>query len=421
MAIYEFFTSRNNGANVATYVGQAGRLFYDGATGVLKISDGTTPGGVSVQLPVATTTLRGGIKAGLGANVSADGTLTINTAGLPLSIGNLQINNTTIKVVTANDDLILESSGTGNVELVGNVHFHTTTSLQGGLPYFEANSDGQLTVRVPVTDLTAGAFKLIGSASGFAYPPINAGVMLHVTGNNNEASRIYNDGISNFAAFVGRRINGTVQVPTAVQAGDEIIRISSTGHNGVSIPGGGGGRIVFQAKETYTTSAQGTNLSIWTTAIGSNVLVKTATFDRETGLTIDGNVTAANLNIAAGGTITTPTVTFNDGGIRLLGSGGATVNINLSTDSIVHFVQSQNTIINLQNPQAGRIVKVIMQVGATAYTLNTGVSSVQNSTTGTTTFGVGGGGGINNQQAIVMEYISTNTAVTGTFMSITYK
>ena len=96
MAIYEFFTSRNNGTTADTYVGQAGRLFYDGITGVLKISDGVTPGGANIQLPVATSTLLGGIKAGPGANVSIDGTLTIDTTGLPLSIGNIQITNNTI-------------------------------------------------------------------------------------------------------------------------------------------------------------------------------------------------------------------------------------------------------------------------------------------------------------------------------------
>jgi len=85
MSVYEFFTSRNNGANVATFVGQAGRLFYDGTNGVIKLSDGTTPGGTFIPYNIATTTTIGGIKAGAGANVAADGTLTIDTAGITVT------------------------------------------------------------------------------------------------------------------------------------------------------------------------------------------------------------------------------------------------------------------------------------------------------------------------------------------------
>ena len=40
MAIYDFFLSRNNGPTVADYVGHAGRLFFDPAERVLRISDG---------------------------------------------------------------------------------------------------------------------------------------------------------------------------------------------------------------------------------------------------------------------------------------------------------------------------------------------------------------------------------------------
>jgi hypothetical protein len=145
MALYEFFTSRNNGANVATYVGQAGRLFYDGTNGVIKLSNGTTPGGIFIPYNIATTTTVGGIKAGPGANVAVDGTLTIDTAGLPLSFGNLTVVDNTLTTVNPNADLILASNGTGNVELVGNIHFHTTTSPTS-TPFFTASNDGQITI-----------------------------------------------------------------------------------------------------------------------------------------------------------------------------------------------------------------------------------------------------------------------------------
>lgn len=46
--IQNLFTSRDNKAVSATYVGQEGRLWYDPVTNTLRVSDGITPGGLLV-------------------------------------------------------------------------------------------------------------------------------------------------------------------------------------------------------------------------------------------------------------------------------------------------------------------------------------------------------------------------------------
>lgn len=46
--IQNLFTSRDNGANAETYVGQQGRLWWDPETNKFYYSDGTTPGGIPV-------------------------------------------------------------------------------------------------------------------------------------------------------------------------------------------------------------------------------------------------------------------------------------------------------------------------------------------------------------------------------------
>lgn len=46
--IQKFFTSRDNNANSATYVGQADRLWWDPVTNKIYYSDGSTPGGFPV-------------------------------------------------------------------------------------------------------------------------------------------------------------------------------------------------------------------------------------------------------------------------------------------------------------------------------------------------------------------------------------
>lgn len=304
MAIYDFFVSRNNSvSNTAAYVGHVGRLFYDSNTGVIKISDGQTPGGVFIPYNIATETTIGGIKAGPGANVSVDGTLTIDTTGLPLSFGDFTANVNILTLVNNDQNMVLATKGSAEVQLVGNIGFYKSNGFPPNVSnrYFQALDDGQIKILVPGDDPITGAVEIVGSTSGQAASTVNAGVMLHITGQNDSASRFYNDGVGGFAAFVGRRLNGSVVSPTAVQAGDEIIRISSTGHNGTTIPGVGSARIVFQAIETYTPSAIGSNISLWTTAVGSNVLTKIATVDSANGVTATqfntaGNVTASRFN-----------------------------------------------------------------------------------------------------------------------------
>jgi hypothetical protein len=433
--IYEFFTSRNNSANAASFVGQAGRLFYDGTNGVIKLSDGSTPGGTFIPYNIATTVTIGGIKAGPGANVSTDGTLTIDTAGLPLGIGNLSIVDTTISTVNANADLTLASNGTGNVELLGNIHFHTTASGGTGTPFFNASSDGQITILVPAADPAAGAVKIVGSQTGRVTPPMNTGVMLQLTGNNNDPSRLYNDAIGSFSAYVGRRINGNVLVPTAVQSGDEIIRISSTGHNGNTVPGSGSARILYTAKETYTTSAAGTNLSIWTTAVGSTVLTKTATFDRETGLTINGGLnvsgnivgnatstTAAignltvssNIHIAAGGTIFTPRVIYTSGGVRAI-QDGIWANLQFGVDSIVHMYNpSGDVTVNFNSLVAGGQITLIISMD-TRRAINYGVAAARNSTTGATSIP---STSLLNNQCVQLTYTCVDGTSANTYVAV---
>lgn len=329
MAIYDFFVSRNGSvSNTATYVGHKGRLFYDSTNGVIKLSDGVTPGGVFIPYNIATETTVGGIKAGPGANVSVDGTLTIDTTGLPLSFGDFVANVNILTMASVNQDMVLATKGTAEVQLVGNIGFYRPNGFppQEDHRYFRATDDGQITIFVPTSDQMAGAVRIVGSLSGQVSPPINTGVMLHVTGNNSDPSRIYNDGVNSFAAFVGRRINGTVMSPTAVQAGDEIIRISSTGYNGSTVPGGGSARIVYQAIENYTPTTAGSNISFWTTAIGSNVLAKVTTVDSANGITttratIQGNLTV-NGNIV--GNAVTTTATIGTGNIGTLNVSGVT-------------------------------------------------------------------------------------------------
>jgi hypothetical protein len=367
--IYEFFTSRNSLANVSTFVGQAGRLFYDGATGVLKISDGITPGGANVQLPVATTTLLGGIKAGPGANVSIDGTLTIDTTGLPLGIGNLEILDTTIKTSQVNRDLFLVSNGTGNVNLIGEVHFYKPNGFPPtGEPIFRVKNDGQLRMLVPAEDPVEGAVEIIGSASGNYIAPGQPGAMLQITGNPGIPSRIYLDGNAEYASFVARRFNGNVAVPTQVLAGQDVFRLNATAATTSGVGNVALAQIRLSALEDQTPTAQGSKITFTVTPIGSSAAsrIDVANVTVEYGLgatkaTIVGNVTAGGVSstgtITASGNISAANV--NTGQLTATGSITSSDGISDSLGLLRSIPQnSKNTGYTLQATDNGQMINI---------------------------------------------------------------
>lgn len=317
--------------NPSTWVGQLGTIFYDEATGALRISDGVTPGGVNLPFAVASATEIGGIKAGPGANVSVDGTLTIDTSGLPLSIGNLQIEDTTIKTLNVNDDLLLESNGTGNVVVIGDLKVYKTDGdISTRLPEFQIARDGQIRAIVSNVDAASGAVSIIGNDNAVFQTPVNTGVMLHVTGQPNIPSRIYNDANNDYSGWVGRRYNGTAISPTQVLANQEILRLVGNGYTSDGWKAQGSGRFVVAAAENQALNAQGGRLEFWATPVGQPGTngQRVAYIDTTNGLvanlaTITGNLTVSG-NIVGNATTTTATI----GELRV--SGNVTFNANVN-------------------------------------------------------------------------------------------
>lgn len=396
--IQNFFTSRDNNANTETYVGQQDRLWYNPDTNSIRISDGVTPGGLVVDLETSanasfnsitanTGTINGnlvitgnispaannkigGIKPGPGVDISLDGELTIDTANLPLSFGDFVANNNVLSIVNENEDMILSTDGNAEIQLIGDIGFYKPDGLPPNVAnrYFRASRDGQVLFLISNVDPSSAAVNIVGSTSGNFSPPVNTGVMLQLTGQANIPSRFYNDSVGNFSAFVGRRINGTVNSPTPILAGDEMIRISATGYNGTEIAPAGSARIVFQAMENFTTSNSGSNLSFWTAAVGSNTLAKIATIDNANGLVVTkfssvGNATVGNLtsvgaitsnsaasgvgySAGAGGTVTQ--LTSKSTGVTLNKITGEITmsNEQLGGDSTVSFTLTNSTIAN---------------------------------------------------------------------------
>lgn len=455
--IQNFYTSRDNNANAATYVGQQDRLWYNPITQTLYVSDGSTPGGIPVNLATganitanvitvntitstsnttnftgsisvtgnispASTNKIGGIYPGPGVVISNTGELTIDTGNLPLSFGNFTASNNVLSIVNVDEDMILQTEGNAEIQLVGNIGFYKPDGIPPNISNRFAffNSDGQATFYIPDQDPLEGAIKIIGSTTGNFTPPMNTGVMLHITGQNNDASRLYNDSIGSFAALVGRRINGNVSAPTAVQAGDEIIRISSTGYDGTEIPGSGTARIVYQAIENYTPTARGSNLSLWATGVGSNVLSKVATVDVANGVnstkfTTSGTVSATG-NVTGGNIITSALVSARNynGQARAAGTLGAagTLTIDFATDNMVLVNLTTTATIAFANITAGKTVSVLVKN-------STGQNrAVTLGVAGTNTSGGNPAPNVNDGRTSVFVYRTFGTATTDIYCEV---
>jgi hypothetical protein len=228
-----------------TFVGQPGTIFYDEVLGTLRISDGVTPGGDRIVLAAE---------------------------DINLAFGDFVASDNNLSVINVNQDLNLISNGTGRVNLVGELNvFKPNGAIGTSLAFFKIKTDGQVTIVVPTEDLFDSAVKIIGN-TGSNYVPVAsglAGTMLHITGQQGQISRFYNDGISNNAAIVGRRFNGSVLAPTKILAGESIFRITALGGIDGGAPVDGTASIFFDALEDFTETNRGSQIKFVATALGA--------------------------------------------------------------------------------------------------------------------------------------------------------
>ena len=290
MAIYDFFLSRNNAATITAenYVGHVGRLFYDDTTGVIKLSDGVTAGGLSIPYTIATDTVIGGVKAGPGVTINAQGQILIDSADLSFSFGDFEAvvgtyavghpdageDYALLRTVHANEDIVFASNGTGVVKVLGEFSVSATsgTGIDDTLlsePVFQVKADGQIRMLVPLADEVAGAFEIIGNTTGAIHPPTQTGVIIHTTGNTGITNRVYHDANNNYPIIVGRRYNGTVGNLTQVLNNEVIFRIAGQASTGTGFETFGPAKINWMATEDQGPNNQGGKITIDVTANGT--------------------------------------------------------------------------------------------------------------------------------------------------------
>jgi hypothetical protein len=452
-SVQNFFTSRDNNTDPATYVGQLDRLWYNPDTNQIFVSDGSTPGGrpvdlgananalintltvsnitatsgnitvtgnliISGDISPATETKIGGIKAGPGANISNDGTLTIDTAGLPLSFGDFTANLNILTLVNEDQNMILATNGNAEVQLVGNIGFYKTDGFPPNVAnrYASFNDNGLVQIIVTATD-GAGAVQIIGSSTGDVIEPGISGALLHVTGQLDIPCRVYYDGNGDYVSWVARRWNGNVAAPTQVLAGQDVLRINATAATNAGVGNVAMAQISATALENQTTTAQGSELVFTVTPVGSPATsrvdvanITVANGVTATKFTTTGNITAGNVSA----TNYTGLVTHS---IREAGTvSGGTVTLNMTTDDIVRctFANAGMTVA-FSNIIPGRTVTLLARkTDGGADTVNTGLTA-QNMSTGDETVSVDG------VSTVVLTYYSLGTTTADIYCSMNYR
>jgi len=488
--IQNFFTSRDNNANAATYVGQQDRLWWNPDTNAIYVSNGNTAGGIPISLApsanlslntitansgtitgnlviggnisAASNTKIGGVRAGPGANISDTGLLTIDSANLSFSFGNFYANTNILSIVNSNENMILATDGSAEIQLVGNVGFYKVNSLPPDTAnrYAQFSEDGQVSFLVPTADVL-GAMQIIGTTSGNSIPPGITGAMLHITGQANIPCRSYYDGNNDYVAWVARRWNGNVATPTQVLANEDVLRINATAATDAGVGNVAMAQIQFRALENQTTTAQGSILNFIVTPIGNTAAnrVEVANITVANGVTATkfttagtasatGNITSA-ANVAGGniltGGIVSATATITGGNVLTSGlisaagniTGGnvsatnytglvtqgvrdagdvtsTTLTLNVTTDNIVKCIFTNNFTVGFSDIIAGRTITLIATNTSAFDTdvVTAGISSVNMQGDNTIT--------VTQQTTSVITYYSTGTTTGNIFASAVF-
>ena len=353
MTIRKFRASRVNNTTASRYVGQPGDIFYDEHTGQLKISDGVTAGGHFINLVIATSTVAGAIKAGPGAVIADDGTLTIDTAGLPLNVGDLSIVQANISTVHTNEDLNLITNGTGDINIVGNLHIHTTA--QGPdypIPILSANNYGNVVANGNL--ITNG--QLVVNGPSFFVGNITEFGNINVTGNAvNNGNSIFNGNTT----FNGNTIRNGATISTG-----NVTWNGTTTTNGLAV---NNGPTVFNGNLTITgNTAQIGNLTINGATINNGLSIFNG------NIAMVGNaVIAGNTNITGNTTVTGNTNVL--GVAYLTGNSYITGNANLTGNSYI----TGNTFVTGPTTVTGNVTITgnSVQTGQSTYIVSTNNSN----------------------------------------------
>lgn len=290
------------------------------------------------------------------------------------------------------------SVNTANLVVVGTASVSGTANFAGDLNVTGAVAMNA-TVMLANSTFSNTEAALTISASGTVVTPANDGYMIHISGKNGVPARIVTDsyGTGAYALYAGRSARGTVESPTAIQAGDVVARYSASGYGTTKYQPLGTGRIDFVALENYTDANTGSQIKFYNCPIGSNTLTNILTLNGDSA-TFTGVVNPQK------GFVLTPNVQ---------GTLTTSRTINFATDSLLKFDINNDFSIDLTGFTAGKIVEVWITNSAGQNKTITHGCLANNSTKQSTSFTL-----LSNSCAF-LKYFSIDGDQANTYVSIT--
>jgi len=241
------------------------------------------------------------------------------------------------------------------------------------------------------------------SATPTVTTPSQDGYMIHISGKQNVSSRIVTDsfGANTYVVYAGRSARGNVTNPSGVLAGDILSRFSGNGFGTTGYAPIGSGRLDIVATENHTDTARGTQLQLWNTPVGSNVLTNIATFNG-VDVVFTGEVNPQK------GLVLTPNV---------LSGMVTSLSIDIANNSVYYFKTNNTTTISLSGFKAGKIVEVWITNtdtgGSSNHTITHGCLA-NNSTVGATSFT------LTSLHSAYIKYFSIDGDQANTFCQVSY-
>lgn len=163
-------------------------------------------------------------------------------------------------------------TGTNTTFTAGSVVFAGASGIysQNNTKLFWDNTNFRLGVNTGSPNTTVS----IVSNTQTATPPTSnlpAGTDLYILGANASNTRITQDayGNGNYSAYTGRQARGTAASPTASQTDDILVEVTGRGYGATAFGSQSVVRIDMVAAENFTDTAQGTYMSLYTTATGA--------------------------------------------------------------------------------------------------------------------------------------------------------
>jgi len=208
--------------------------------------------------------------------------------GAGLEVGEWVLRDNTLQIKDSTRDVYIGSLG-ATADVIFNRSVRVENAVNRTAFYTDRTGRTQYyPPTIPAGDI--GGVSIIGSPNGDYQPILFSGGLLHLTSNQDAPARVTIDGfgVGAHAQLTGRSGRGTAGIPTALQSGDSMFRITAVGWGTTTIPQTAAPTAIeFVARENYTNTAYGSQINFYTAPLGTATKTLSASINNN-GLSFTG-------------------------------------------------------------------------------------------------------------------------------------